>query len=213
MRPLDASTASGSRLLEDVSWQEFEALAADDSSPTRGRIAYDQGRIEIVSPTRKHEKINRLLAWLVQVLCEELEIDLDSGGSTTFKARLLGKGIEPDSCFYVASEPLVRGKFDFDAEDVPRPDLAIEVEVSRKLLKRLPIYAALGVKEVWRHDGKTLSFHLLEARGTYRRSEHSSVFPRIQVSDLARFLDMCETTSETRIVRAFRAWEREHLKG
>ncbi|RPI89193.1 MAG: hypothetical protein EHM42_03435 [Planctomycetaceae bacterium] len=48
----------------------------------------------------------------------------------------------------------MRGRDELDLEVDPPPDLAIEVEGSRRITPRLPIYAGLRVPEVgcWRKD-------------------------------------------------------------
>ena len=48
------------------------------------------------------------------------------------------------------------GLKEIDLDVAPPPDLAVEVEISRKALNSLNIYAALGVPEIWRFDGEDL---------------------------------------------------------
>lgn len=46
------------------------------------------------------------------------------------------------------SEPRVRHKSEIELSLDPPPDLAIEVEISRNMVDKLAVYAALGVPEV-----------------------------------------------------------------
>ena len=57
----------------------------------------------------------------------------------------LDDGVEPDSSFYIAHEREMRVKRILDLTVDPPPDLAIEVEVTRRLGARKTIYRELGV--------------------------------------------------------------------
>ena len=104
-------------------------------------------------------------------MTEELDIPIRSGGSTTFKSQILKKGLEPDECYWIANEHLVRGRLDLDLEVDPPPDLAVEVEITRSVLNRMGIYASLRVPEVWRSDGDQIIVEQLQADGTYATSQ------------------------------------------
>ena len=54
-----------------------------------------------------------------------------------------------------------------DPADYPAPDLAVDVDLSRPRLNRMAIYATLGVAEIWRFNGETLSIERLNDAGTY----------------------------------------------
>ena len=55
--------------------------------------------LEIMSPSTRHERLNRRIATLCEVIAEECNIELDNVGSNTFKREDLARGFEPDSCF------------------------------------------------------------------------------------------------------------------
>jgi Uma2 family endonuclease len=129
-------------LLSGVSWSTYEALLADNQC--RGtRFTYDRGYLEIISPPREHEHNKSLLRRLIEAMTEELDIPVSSGGSTTLKAELKQRGAEPDQCYYVANEPHMRGREDYDPAVDPPPDIVIEVHVSRSSLDKFAIYADL----------------------------------------------------------------------
>jgi Uma2 family endonuclease len=194
-------------LLSRVSWSTFEALLADNDC--RGtRFTYDQGYLEIMSPSREHERIGRCLGRMIGILTMELDIPISSGGSTTLKAELKQRGIEPDECFYVANEPRMRGRDDYDPAVDPPPDLVIEVDISRSSLNKLAIYADLGVPEVWMHDGAALRVYQLGPDGEYLQQERSLSFPFLAAAEIQRFLDDRNTTDETSWIRSFRDWVR-----
>jgi Uma2 family endonuclease len=176
------------------------------------RINYDRGELEIMTVSPEHERNKKLLGRLIEALTEEMEIDVASGGSMTFQREDLLRGMEPDDCYWIANEPAVRGRIDIDFETDPPPDLALETEITRSVLDRLGILAALRVPEVWRWNGETLRVLLLSTEGKYVESEQSKAFPFLPIAELAKFLTQTEL-SETQMIRKFRAWVREQNAG
>jgi Uma2 family endonuclease len=200
----------GHVVLHPISWRTFEALL-EDLGDHRGRIAYDRKTFELMSPTRKHEGLKRLIGRLIEILTLELGIEIVSCGSTTLKSKLKKKGVEADECYYVQNEPAVRLREDLDLETDPPPDLAIEVDITRSSVSRRKICAALGIPEVWSHNGEELRVFRLNRRKRYRAATASGVFPMLPLAEFSRFLDMRHTTPETSLVRAFRTWVRKTL--
>jgi Uma2 family endonuclease len=173
------------------------------------RVTYDQGEMEVMSVSRKHERGKKRFGRLVETLTEELEIDIASGGSMTCRNEELLRAMESDESYWIVHEPNVRDLEEIDLERDPPPDLALEIEISRSMLNRMAIYAALKVPEVWRWDGEKLTVHVLGARGTYRISRTSKAFPFLPLAEFTAFLTK-EGTSETKLIRAFRVWVREN---
>jgi Uma2 family endonuclease len=204
------TTAQQRILLQDVSWQTYEVLLQEfNGRPIR--LTYDRGSLEIMTLGHGHENYAELLALFIIVLTGELRIPRHSGGSTTFRSRARQRGLEPDKCYWIANEPLMRGKKDFDIAVDPPPDLAVEVDMTPSSLDRLAIYAALGVKEVWRFDGETISVHQLGSGGKYAVQERSGVFPHLPMGELLRFLHDSDAEDETSLEWSLRAWVREHV--
>jgi len=71
--------------LRGVSWGTYENLLSDHVDASAPRFTFDQGVLEIMSPSSEPEEYNRALALLVEVLAEELHMDIRNLGSTTFK--------------------------------------------------------------------------------------------------------------------------------
>ena len=86
-------------VLNDISWGEFEAILEDLSESRGSRIAYDRGKLEIMTPLPEHEVNKVYISNFVEILLEELDIEFCPLGSTTFKNQAMFKGIEPDSFF------------------------------------------------------------------------------------------------------------------
>ena len=95
-------------ILQNIRWQFFKAMLNELGESSNARLAYDQGTLEIMSPLFAHEHTKRMLERFVETLCEELDLPIRSAGSLTYKRQDLLKGIEPDSCFYIQTEPRIR---------------------------------------------------------------------------------------------------------
>lgn len=204
---------SGSVLMENIRWSTFEALLADFGEH-RGRLAYSGGVLEIVSPTEEgHEHVARLIARLVEALTEELGIEIKSVKSTTLKRDDLEKAVEADESYYIGRESVRRQGKRMDLPREAPPDLVVEVDVTRKSLPRLPIYGALGVREVWTWEKGAVTFRRLEPSGEYASVESSNVLPMLTSADVSRWLSRAGELGETTLIREFRAWVREQFGG
>lgn len=198
-------------VFHDVTWNDYEAmLQIVGERPIR--VTYDQGTMEVFMPSFGHDSDAYLLGRMVDMLTEELEIDVVGGDTTTHKRQDLDKGAEPDKCYWLRDNARrIRGKRQLDLDVDPVPDLIVEVDVTRTSLDRLKIFAALGVPEVWRSEGRTLQFLHLQADGTYQPRATSRNFPTLRVSSLARFLKQGRTADKMAWIRSFRAFVREQV--
>src|SRR5439155_7308631 len=106
----------------------------------------------------------------------------------TFQREDLDRGFEPDECFWIAHEPQMRARPDYDSMRDPPPDLTIEIEVTRSSLNRVELFARLGVPEVWRFDGTALHIHVLKPDGAYSKVGQSQAFPVIRIPEIVPFL-------------------------
>ncbi len=197
-------------LLRGIRWSTYEALL-EDLVGSHIRLTYDRGSLEIMALSGTHEFSKTWLARMIEALTEVLNIPIRSGGSLTCRSQLKEKGLEPDECYWVEHEPLIVGKMEIDLEQDPPPDIAVEIEVSRSVLDRLGIYAALKVPEVWRWDGQTLTIMVLQIDGSYAVVESSPSFPWLPMARFRQFLAEGGTMGETRWIRSFRAWVRTEV--
>ncbi len=194
-------------VLSNIAWETYERLLADHLDSSAPRFAYDRGLLEIVSPSTEHEERNRTLASLVEVVAEETTVDFRNVGSMTFKRRDLERGFEPDSCFYIQNEPRVSGRVQIDLASDPPPDLVIEIDIANSSLNKMPIYAEVGVPEVWRDDGERIIILLLH-RGEYRSVATSAALPILTGDVLTHFVAQSKTLKRTAWLRALRSWVR-----
>ncbi|MBD2111263.1 MULTISPECIES: Uma2 family endonuclease [Cyanophyceae] len=197
-----------SLVLRDVSWAEFEAILAELGNHRSTRIAYDNGFLEIMAPLPEHEYFKETLGDAVKDMAEELTIEFASYGSATWRRKAKQAGIEPDNCFYFQNETLVRGKLDFDLDRDPPPDLALEIDLTSKSLDRFPIYARLGIPEIWCYDSGVLTIHLLEG-DRYGASEQSQVFPTLDIRALPQLIESQRSAGRLALRRAVRNWVKE----
>lgn len=198
-------------LLKNISWQTYEALLKDLESQRGIRLTYDRGLLEIMTPLAPHERNSRLIGRLVEALTAELNIEICSLGSLTCKREDLARGFEPDECYYIQNEPVIRSLEQIDLNQDPPPDLAIEIDITSSSINRLALYACLGVPEVWRYDGSRLTIYQLEG-GEYRVCDRFSTFPLITSSEIIRFLELRKSNGETALIRLFREWVRNQVQ-
>lgn len=180
------------------------------------RMTYHNGTLEIMSPLYRHERSSWRIGLLVLAVTEVLGIPCRIAGSTTFSRRgrrpRQGWGKEPDQSFYIANEARIRGKDDIDLDADPPPDLWIEVDHRGSRRGRLPLYASLGVPEVWRYRmlSHRIWFGALDA-GVYRPVERSLALPMLTPPLVLEALNLGQTLSESEWNPQLRAWVRDRL--
>jgi Uma2 family endonuclease len=161
-------------VLRNVSWELYQALR-DDPERDGVRMTYYQGVLELMSPSGPHERLNRTLGGLVETWCEAHEIPYANFGSTTYREEHAKAGLEPDTCYYIQHEAEMRNNEEVDLSRDPPSDLALEVDIKSSTKGRMPIYAELGVPEVWRLTADSLRMYRL--RG-YPKRVQNALFSR-----------------------------------
>jgi Uma2 family endonuclease len=200
--------AGQSTVLHDIDWQQFESILQDLGDKRRSRIAYLNGVLEIALSLPEREKIKVLIRDFVQVLMDEMEIDFEGFGSTTFKRIDKLAGLEPDDCFYIQNNVAMRGIRKLDMTIDPPPDLAIEVDVTSKT--KFDVYRTIGVPELWLYD-RTLKIYILRD-GEYVESQLSPIFGAIPICDvISQFLEISLSQGRSAAMKAFRVWMQENL--
>lgn len=191
-------------VLHDISWQFYEQLLEEiGNRPIR--VTFDEGSIEIMSPLPKHEWAKRAISSLLEYMTIELNLPLTRYGSTTFRREDKQTGLEPDECYYFENAARVRGMERFDPDIHPAPDLAIEVDITSRSIARLPIYAALGVPEVWRFDGNRLHVMILTG-DQYSERPRSAAFSFLPIDDFTRFVMRMNEEEQNTVLRELGRW-------
>ena len=177
-------------VVRNATWADYQRhleLRGDRPVP---RIAYLEGVLELMNPSRRHESQAAMIGRLVEAWCFETGVDISPYGSWTLDSEEAERGVEPDECYVVGDHP-----------EPEIPDLAIEVVLSSGGVKKLEIYRKLGVREVWIYRRGAFSLHALRGEA-YETIETSEVLQGIDLDLLARFIPM---QPMTRAVRACRA--------
>ena len=198
-------------LLRNIDWRTYKGIG--DLLPDRPglRLTYDRGNLEFMSTSHKHEIYKKNMSRFMEMVAEAFEKPFVGAGNMTFQREDLDRGFEPDDCFWISTESVMRGKLTWEPTVDPPPDLALEIEVSRSALNRMAIYAAFRIGEVWCFDGDELRVYRLQSNGTYQRVESSVAFPGINLDELVPFIKMLETQDVLTVMRAFREWLRQQI--
>lgn len=204
---LDIETLPQHLVFTHVSWFFYEQLLEQiGNRPIR--VAFLDGNLELMSPLPQHEAAKRAIGRLIETLTLEMGCPCKSFGSTTFRREEKAAGIEPDECYYFQDIAAVRGMKQFDPLIHRPPDLAVEVDIMSPSVPREPIYARLGVPEIWRFNGQQLSVRVLSSERIYADSPASRAFPFLPMSSFAEFIPAMIEDDETQVLMHFRNWVR-----
>lgn len=183
-------TADQRVVIYNVSWAQYEAQLAVRGEASSPRIVYLDGAMELMSPSKDHERIKSYLGRLVEAFALERGIDLSPYGHWTLKAEAKRAGVEPDECYLIGTD---------QSREIP--DLVIEVVWTSGGIEKLDAYRRLGVQEVWFWIDGEISVHVLRG-GQYERAPTSTLLATLDVEELASFLDQ---PTAMQAVRAYRA--------
>ncbi len=194
-------------VLYDVAWDTYQHLLENYEHRSSPRFTYDSGVLEIMSPSQPHEEDGRFFDIFVSAICEERQIDVRNLGSTTHRRQDLLKGVEPDCCFYIQHAQAIAGLRSIDLSIYPPPDLVVEVDYTSPSLDRFPIYAALGVPEIWHWDDARAVIYRLAA-GHYEITAESLALSGVTAEIIAGFIEASRTLPRYEWMRRVRAWAR-----
>jgi Uma2 family endonuclease len=197
------SAPPGQRLLiQDLSWGDFENILAELGDKRSARLLFSHGVLEIITPLPEHEVDKEILGDMVKIMLEAQGQDFECFGSTTFKKKEKGIGLEPDQCFYIQNHLTMRGKRRVNLTEDPPPDLALEIDVTSAT--PLDIYASLGVPEVWIYEQGKLSIYCLHST-QYQPVSMSPTFPDLPIIDLvADVMAQSQAIGRSPALRSFR---------
>ncbi len=195
--------------LSGISWQTYQTLLKE-LSHRRLRLTYNRGYLEIMAPSPEHERYKKVVGRFVETIAEELNVNIEPLGSTTFKRPELS-GAEPDECFYIQNICAVKGKTRIELNQYPPPDLVSEIDITSSSKNRFAVYADMGVPEIWKYDGNSFSINLLQNQN-YVLSNQSLAFPNLPISEIVQFLQQVETVDYLELVSSFRQWVKSQVQ-
>ncbi|WP_182866873.1 Uma2 family endonuclease [Rhodopirellula sp. JC639] len=196
------SSSETRTVLDQISWDTYQRLA-DERRGSVPRIVYDRGRMELMSPGRQHEKLASLIGRLIEAYSEQAGIEIDSAASTTFRRIDLERGFEADRAYYIQHAPLMRPKMEVDLSVDPPPDLVVEVEITSSTIRKMELFASMGVPEVWRCDGSQLVVSHLQG-DDYVESSSSQTFPGLALDMVESILTQRFDIGENALIATFR---------
>ena len=130
-----------------ITWQQFKLIQSGFGDTRNVRLFYYNNTVEIIMPGRDHEFFKSIIGFLLELFCLETGTEFEPLGSTT-QEREDEASAEPDESYCFGSSK-------------PIPDLVIEVIFSSGSLKKLHLYRALNIPEVWFwEDGVFSLYHL-----------------------------------------------------
>lgn len=190
-----------------VSWDDYERVLERLAERPHFRVSYDRGILEIMSPRPEHGAYEHLISDLVLAACQVLRLKVEKCGSTTWKRRMLARGVEADGAYYIQNARKVIGNLKADVESLPPPDIAVEIDVTNSSAGKFGIYAALAVPELWHYSGQTFQVYQL-TRGQYTGVDVSPSIPCLTGAMLGEALEISKTKGQD----ASREWFRRKFR-
>ena len=192
-----------------VDWHTYSQLSQATGESGGIRLIYDGRDLEIMVVGNIHEQIKELFGAIVRAVATGLDLDFVATGQTTWQTEI--RGLEADLSYYfdpekvrVAREAMAR--MSMDSADYPRPDLAIEIDMSSPQVDRKSIYRDLGVAEVWRLvRGQELIIEQLHPDGSYAPVD-ASRFLLVRPEDILRWLKEAATERQASWNRRLTQW-------
>lgn len=193
-------------ILQNQTWESYEKLLDAIGEASGLRVSFAAGKLEIMTLSTEHESFSRLLEKFIGFVCVTTGVDILSFGSATIKKSRRITGSEPDACFYVQNAAAIGGKIKVDFAIDPPPDVVAEIDWKHDSFYKFPIYASLGVPEIWRYDGYKATFYKLENAEKYVEIETSIALPILTAKVLGDFLSRNGKDAQPQILRDFQDW-------
>jgi Uma2 family endonuclease len=200
-------------VLSNVSWVQFEELLQELGVERQARLTYRRGQLELMTPIAEHDRCHKLIESFIMVMVDELSLPVTEAAPALLKHPDLGYATEPDACYYFQEVDAVKNRVEIDLTQAPCPDLVVEVALTKSTLEKLPIYATLGIPEVWRYittaDEKVLEGNLLIYQlrdGEYQQTSTSRCFPTVTGDRITLFLEHSDSMSLATALRVLRDW-------
>ncbi len=163
-----------------ITWQQFKLIQSGFGDTRNLRLFYNNNTVEIITLGREHEFFSRLIGFLLGLFCLESGIEFEPLGSTTQEQEGQASAEPDESYCFGASKPT--------------PDLVIEVIFTSGSIKKLNLYRALNIPEVWFwQDGVFSLYHLRDSE--YEAIRQSEI-PELSTLDM-ELLTRCVLIAQT----------------
>jgi Uma2 family endonuclease len=192
-------------IFHKLTWNDYLNLSEQLGETHRLRLSFNEGTLKVMSLSPTHEKYVDFIKRLASQLSFRLRLNILFFGSATLRKHKAEKGNEPDACFYVQTALAIGHRIELDFTVDPPPDVVVEVDIHNDSTGNDPIYAALGVPEIWRYDGRTM--HVLHLHGeTYQTAAASRALPMLTAAVLTEYLERLRRDGEFAAILAFDEW-------
>lgn len=195
----------GNILLKNIPWQDLETILFKRQKNGETLLAYDQGTLELITPTPEHQEYREILEEFIIALLDLQNINYRCLGSVLWQRPDLKISLEVDSCFYIQNLSAIEKQLTINLPENPPPDLVLEIDLTQKSLPRRSIYARLGIPEVWRCDQNKLKIYQLQG-DNYQQISQSLVFPEIGLESLPRIIKDHIKSGKNSVIREFQKW-------
>jgi Uma2 family endonuclease len=172
-------------MLRNISWETYVRLCHENQSRAT-QMAYFEGDLEIMTVGMLHEQAKGRIHSMVDAIAEALDIDIEDIGQHTYQHLRKKIGFEADLSYYVTGLAALRSKTKLNLVNDPPPNLVVDVDISRSSQRKLLMYAALGIREVWRCEGLHLRFYRL--RGKEYKASRTSILGGVSAAFLTQLL-------------------------
>ena len=142
-------------VMQGACWEDYESWDAHFSELGYGRVSYCDGVLEIMTLTKRHELVRRILSRLIEDYSFSEDISPDTAGSATIRKQSKDAGREPDDSFWFDREG--------PPEDDDPPDLITEIVVTSEAISKQSFYARFGIPEMWIWESGKITIYLLKA--------------------------------------------------
>jgi Uma2 family endonuclease len=164
------------RIITGISWTQYETLLAEWGDRSPYRVAYLDGVLELVAPSRRHEQGKTQIGSFLETYFVETDTEYFPMGSTTLRQPHQQAGGEPDESYCIGTDKEV-------------PDLAIEVVITSGGINRLNLFRRLGIREVWFWQTDQFKLYHLREEAVFRFPETFGYEP-IDRSEILPDLDL-----------------------
>ncbi|WP_448598202.1 Uma2 family endonuclease [Thermoleptolyngbya sp.] len=163
-----------------ITWQQFKLIQSGFGDTRNLRLFYYNSTVEIIMPGREHEFFSRLIGFLLGLFCLESGIEFEPLGSMTQEQEGEASAEPDESYCFGASKPT--------------PDLVIEIIFTSGSIKKLNLYQALNIPEVWFWEDGMFSLYRLQET-EYERITQSKI-PELAALDM-ELLTRCVLIAQT----------------
>ena len=176
-------------IYSDITWDEYEKILETIGDVSWCKISYLDGVMTIMSPSENHELVKEHIGILLEVYCDEAEIDYYPLGSKTLKQKDKSSGKEPDTSYCIGNKKEI-------------PDIAIEVILTSGGIADLAKYQKLDVKEIWFWKKTGLEIYTM-INNEYSKCDRSIILPQLDIKLLTEYVKKMTTGNPRKLKKEF----------